>query len=945
MRADPFGEAQRIPDVAAQQFFTNREDAITTFRSALAVPAGQSMRALVFYGVGGVGKTSLLHRLREALPDKFPRALVDLQSISDKTRAYREVLLKLRSDLGTNFGVEFPRFDLCLAVLLAREGDDPPPIIQLNPRLAGTFKLLFELLQLVPGVGIGAVVVGTATRWAAGFPGFQDFLRKAGGMEEVFELRRRAARDDQSLPTELVRRFAEDLREQLPLVPGRACRCVLFFDTYEHLWAGRDTGPEQAKQLDWWVRDLVKFCTYSTVGVLPVIAGRDRLWWAENSEWAEMVEQHLLGGLSAGDAQTFLARCGIGRPMGEPASSLQEAIVRCCDTSRGPEAGCHPLFLALCAEIALNTRRATGTDPPPATFAVIPTPHLAHELATRFLTSLHSRAMELWVIDLSLTARFDDDAALALDEARRHRNGSAGWEQLRRFSFIEPQADGFYRLHKTMRAALRTRIEPDAARAVHDWFSTYWSARAQPSLSWFHRWTVDPKETLIEWKAQHKAALKQLRIGEARALLSRWAEISLDDADRQAVGDELWALTHFHLGSALSSTPFAPRRDPLNAAIGHFQLCLLVYTQTNFPRLWAGTQNDLGNAHVQLPSGDRGENLRRAIACHEAALRVYTEADFPEQWAGTQGNLGVAYADLPTGDRGENLRRAIACYEAALRVYTEADTPQDWATTQNNLGLVHWNLPAGDRGENLRRAIACYEAALRVHTEAGFPKEWSTTQANLGVAYTDLPMGDRGENLRRAIACYEAALRVYTEADFPEQWADVRNNLGVAYSYLPTGDRGENLRRTIACFEAVLRVYTEADFPWDWAATQNNLGEAYRDLPTGDRVGHLRKAIAYHEAALRVCAEATQPAQWAVTHQDLATALLALGEMTADNNAICRAREHCVAASRGFGSVGLTREAAGVDGILAKIDAALAGMTALPPKTDSPTDATRPSEE
>lgn len=87
MRADPFGEAQRIPDVAAQQFFTDREDAITTFRSALAVPAGQSMRALAFYGVGGVGKTSLLHRLREALPDKFPRALIDLQSISEHEAA------------------------------------------------------------------------------------------------------------------------------------------------------------------------------------------------------------------------------------------------------------------------------------------------------------------------------------------------------------------------------------------------------------------------------------------------------------------------------------------------------------------------------------------------------------------------------------------------------------------------------------------------------------------------------------------------------------------------------------------------------------------------------------------------------------------------------------------------------------------------------------------
>lgn len=925
MRADPFGEDQRIPDVAAQRFFTDREDVIRAFQSALAVAASQPTRAVVFYGVGGVGKTSLLHRLRETLPEAFPHAMVDLQGVGDKTRAYREVLLKLRFDLGTSFRLDFPRFDLCLAVLMAREGDDPPPLIRLNPRLAGTFKLLFELLQLVPGVGVGALVLGTATRWAAGFPGFQDFLRKAGGMDEVFELRGRAARDDPALPADLVRRFAQDLGEHLPQVSGRACRGVLFLDTYEHLWAGRDAATAQVRQLDWWVRDLVKFCLHPRVGVLPIIAARDRLSWEEQDPtWGEVVEQHLLGGLSAGDAQTFLARCGIGQPMGEPASPLQDAIIRCADTIRGPEVSCHPLFLALCAEIALNTRGATGADPSPATFAAIPTLHLANELATRFLTSLHSGAMEAWVVDLSLTPRFDEEAALALAEARRHSVGRAEWKRLRLFSFLEPQPDGLYRLHTTMRTALRARVEPDDAHAVHQWFSTHWSGRAQPSLAWFHRWTLDPGGALIEWKGQQEAALEQLRIADARQLLSRWSEIPLDDADRRAMGDELWGATHHFLGSALSNTPLAPRRDALEAAIGHFQSCLLVYTQASSPRLWAGTQNDLGRAFTQLPTGDSGENLRRAIAYYEAALQVYTEADLPDGWAGTQNNLGLAYADLPTGDRGENLRQAIACYEAALRVHTEADFPQEWALLQNNLGLACRDLPTGERGENLRRAITCYEAALRVYTEAGFPKQWAMAQVNLGVAYTDLLTGDRGENLHRAIACHEAALRVYTEAAFPDEWAAAESNLGVFYSYLPTGDRGANLRQTIACFEAALRVYTEADFPRDWANTQNNLGEAYRDLPTGDRVENIRKAIACHEATLRVNSETALPRRWAETQQNLALALLALGEITAAPDAIRRARDHGMAASRGFMAVGLKDEATKVEEMLTKIDDALA---------------------
>lgn len=922
----PFESDDRIPQIAATRYFTDREEAIDAFRRATATPAGQPLRALVFCGVGGVGKTALLHRLHDTLPDTFPAALVDLQGIGDKTRPYREVLLKLRSDLG-GFHLDFPRFDLCLAVLLAREGEDLPPLIRVDPKAAGTFKLLFELLQLVPGVGLGATVLGMAARWATRFPAFQDFIRKAGGMEEVFDLRRRAARDDPTLPADLVKRFAWDLSEQLRPIEDKGCRAVLFLDTYEHLWAGRDPGTAQARQLDWWVRDLVRFCVDPAVGVLPVIAGRDWLRWEDDEEdatWDQKVEHHLLGGLSADDAQTFLARCGIGKPMGEPASPLQAAIIQCCDTIPGPEVGCHPLYLALCAEIAMNTRRATGEYPPPVTFAAIPTPRLAAELATRFLTSLHSSAMELWVVDLSLTPRFDEDAALALAEARRHSIGRADWERLRLFSFLEPQRDGFYRLHATMRTVLQARVALGDARTVHEWFETYWAGRGQPALAWFHGWRLDPKGALIEWKALHDDALKQLRIAEARELLTRWAEVALDETSRATMGDELWAMTRFGLGAAFLSTPFAPRQDALDTAIEHFQSCLLVYTEADSRERWAATQINMGVAYSYLPTGDRAKNQRRTIACYEAALRVYTQAEFPREWADAQNNLGIAYSELSTGDRAENLRRAIAYYEAALRVYNEADFPEQWAMVQNNLGGAHRDLPAGDHRETMQQAITCFEAALRVHSEASFPLDWAMIQSNLAIAYGDLLTGERKESLRRAIDYNEAALRVYTEADFPQQWASTQNNLGMAYSALPTADRAETVQTAIGCYEAALRVYTETDFPEEWATIENNLGRAYRDLPAGDHEANLRKTVAYHQAALRVQTETAQPSQWAETQSDLGLSLLALGELTGDLDTVRRAREQTAAALRGYASVGLDQRAVEVGETLARINGLLA---------------------
>jgi tetratricopeptide (TPR) repeat protein len=879
MRRDPSQKQESLVEVAALEYFTNREGAIEAFERYLNAPAGTDLRVLTFYGVGGIGKTTLVHKLCDNLRQaNIPHARFDMQTIRDQTQAYREAMLQMRYDLEEEFRIPFPRFDLCLAVILAREGGEPPPLVQINPFLQDAFRFITSIFQ-APREGLGGLIDASIRR----FPKLEAYVRKVFNTEDVIHLRNLALRDDQKLYEELIRRFAQDLKENLPPRAGKACRGVLFLDTYEALWSGREVHTAQGRLLDEWVRHLAEYCLGS--GVLLVISGRDRLMWDEdNPGWRNWLDQHLLGGLSARDAQAFLSKRGVGSPPDEPTTPLQQAIIECCDTEPGPVVSCHPLYLALCAEIVLNTRQNEGVDPKPDVFRGIPSQQVTRELANRFLKSLHNRAMELWVTELSLTPRFDQAAALALDNERLHHNGRAGWELLTRFSFVEALPDGFYRLHKTMAEVLRQRIPPDQASAIHKWFHGYWSGRELPSLVWFHRWQLEPSQALAEWEKAHETALKERRIGEARALLEWWQDIELDEGERRRVGDQLWAEAHCVLGVALWRTPVAPRAAALLTAIEHLQSALRDYTEADFPEEWARTQGDLGNAYFSLPAGNRAENMLKAIACYENALRVYTEADFPEEWASTQHNLGLAYADLPTGDRAANILKAIECYENALRVRTEADFPVEWASTQNNLGAAYTDLPTGDRDENLRTAIEYYENALRVYTEADFPEEWARTQNNLGAAYAQLPTGDRDENLRTAIEYYENALRVYTEADFPEEWARTQNNLGAAYAQLPTGDRDENLRTAIEYYENALRVYTEANFPYEWARTQHYLGLAYAQLPTGDRDENLRTAIEYYENALRVYTEANFPYEWARTQNNLGAAYAQLPTGDRDEN-------------------------------------------------------------
>jgi hypothetical protein len=453
MRRDPSQKQESLVEVAALKYFTNREGAIEAFERYLNAPAGTDLRVLTFYGVGGIGKTTLINKLCDNLRHaKIPHARFDLQTVRDPTQAYREALLQMRCDLESQFGIPFPRFDLCLAVILAREGGEPPPLVQINPFLQDAFKFITSIFQ-APREGLGGLIDASIRC----LPQLEAHVRKVFNTEDVIHLRNLALRDDQKLYEELIRRFAQDLKENLPPRAGKACRGVLFLDTYEALWSGREIHTAQARLLDEWVRHLAEYCLGS--GVLLVISGRDRLMWDEdNPDWRDWLDQHLLGGLSARDAQAFLSKCGVGPPPDETTTPLQQAIIECCDTEPGPVVSCHPLYLALCAEIVLNTRQNEGVDPKPDVFRGIPSQQVASELTTRFLRSLHNRAMELWVTELSLTPRFDQAAALALDNERLHQNGRAGWELLTRFSFVEALPDGFYRLHKTMAEVLRQRI-------------------------------------------------------------------------------------------------------------------------------------------------------------------------------------------------------------------------------------------------------------------------------------------------------------------------------------------------------------------------------------------------------------------------------------------------------------------------------------------------------
>lgn len=792
-----------LPAPLPASVFVGRDEQISAFRRYLDAENGTSGRVLVFHGPPGCGKSMLLRALHAGLQDAappLPHAWFNLRNVNDRPQAYREVLTSWRVTLQENFGLRFPRYDLCLALILAREGNAASPFLAWCPSLEPLYQLSQAMLsnpqEAVAQLSREKGLASGANFWLA--PG-ED------GLPVIQSLVRRVADEEPSVAVELVDYFARDLGASLWGRPGKAISGVLFLDSYESLWPGDQVLlPEFALHIDGWLRELAAFCLMQ--GVLLVIGAREPLQWAKSDEWTIAdLEQSEIGGLAPTQAQDFLARCGIGPSHPDAPSSLQRAMMR--SSSPGLSGGflnqwtnrqlgdSLPLWLALCADTVQNARRAGKPDPGAASFALVSTGEPGKKLCDLFLKSFSSSEQGDWMTEIALTPRCDTEAApatssLSEDAQRRH------WERFTELSFVEDQGDGFWRIEPAVRHVLLEQRRRDQTLEAHLNFAHHWGERNEEALVWFHKWAIDPKGALEEWTQLHGEALKQgetspEHAARAREILSWWGEIALDERDLESMEAKVWAKAHVTLAKAFFDTPFLTRAPALALALAHYEAALSVYTSDESPREWAQAQIEMGMTQRAL-AGEcsdeaKEEYLKSAIERYRAALRVATPQAAPREWGEIHIHMAGAHRDLVALDTSgpfDYLSRAISCYEQAQRLYSEHRHPRQWARIQMQMGETYLAAHSGGRARNLERALEYFQTAQRVFNEHQTPREWAELMDATGKATAQLTTGDRGENLRAALACFVGALRVFNEAEAPLQFAQTNLQTGLAWGEL-----------------------------------------------------------------------------------------------------------------------------------------------------------------
>lgn len=364
--------------VSAQQTFTDRmsevaafDAAVETLRTTLATAEVSPVidrraprkNVLVYYGVGGIGKSALSQELERryleaaANGSEGSRAAIRIDFAEPTQTDPESYVLRIRAGLA-HLARSWPAFDLALSLYWARAHPGEPLEEFINRNSV--------LCRAAQAIGLSEQIYSTAADVISALPGAGEVTHKVVGL--VYGRIRQAIVTHRTLKTcellpELLEADADietlsyfpyllawDLDRLLP--SGQ--RVAIFIDTYEAVTNQPTREVERRLQRS----------TFLMPNVLFVVTGRDRLDWADLTHageldfvgperWPYLISgqgpdprQHLVGYLSESDANSYLKTAVTEE--GQPAISrgIRERIV---SASRGL-----PLYLDLAVAVYLD---------------------------------------------------------------------------------------------------------------------------------------------------------------------------------------------------------------------------------------------------------------------------------------------------------------------------------------------------------------------------------------------------------------------------------------------------------------------------------------------------------------------------------------------------------------------------------------------------------------
>lgn len=311
----------------ATKIFTDRKKPRDVFDESINTYFNnqKSGEILVYYGVGGIGKSKLLRELLNRADDlinankkndKYSKIYISLDAY-DYTNPVN-VLIGIRKQLKIDCGL----FDYALLQYSAKTKNT---VQDISRKIAGLDSPLLDVVNELLSLGLGSVSVpANVLRKSIEFIKDVNFKKKykdeIGAIEEYNE-------------SEIYQRLPYYLGLSVLNAFENGKKYVFFLDSYESLLL-RVNNSALIEDSEEWLKEFF----LSSESSLFVIASREKIkWYEDDNEWNEYLNQHILERLADEDSLHFLKQVPIVE------EEIKKAIIK---LSQGV-----PLYLDMCVDI------------------------------------------------------------------------------------------------------------------------------------------------------------------------------------------------------------------------------------------------------------------------------------------------------------------------------------------------------------------------------------------------------------------------------------------------------------------------------------------------------------------------------------------------------------------------------------------------------------------
>lgn len=432
----------------ANRIFTDREeprkvfwDSYNLFKNNLKNSKENDIKVITYYGIGGIGKTSLLKQIRKELKDNSKQPIyihIDFEENNDMFA----VLTKIRDLFQKQFRFDFPMFDLANYAFLQKQGKNIKKEELKN--LISDSHLLSSLLD----IGSAIPAISNVITLVRGVDNFNAALRNMfdNSKKELNEIKN----DEpdvilRNMPYYLACDLENNLKNQRePL--------VVFIDTYEVL-VNELAGIGEPLEKDKWIRDEKRGLIVNIPNAIWVIASRDKLKWEQiNPDWKGTLDQHLLGNLSDVDAYSFLAEAGV---------SNQNLIKEIYQLTEGV-----PLYLDICVDRYNSIIEKSEV------------PHIedigsnTYELITRFVKYMDDNKKALVYI-ISCLDEWTEELLNKLVNAIMPGFSFVTLNNIKNYSFILTEDEKIYKMHQAIRSVIYNDCDKRISNKINKYMEDY----------------------------------------------------------------------------------------------------------------------------------------------------------------------------------------------------------------------------------------------------------------------------------------------------------------------------------------------------------------------------------------------------------------------------------------------------------------------------------------